>query len=96
MKMLKLQFEVDEDANEQIVSYMVLTKVKTKREYINNALALLRWAIDARIEGRSIASVDEGHTTYRQITMPILEAVTARVKVEPTAKSVPAGVTANG
>ena len=63
MKMLKLQFEVDEDANEQIVSYIVLTKVKTKREYINNALALLRWAIDARIEGRSIASVDEGHTT---------------------------------
>ena len=82
---MQLEFEIDEDANERIISYMSLANVTTKREYINNALALMKWAIDARIEGRRIASVDEEHTTYRPFTMLALDEIDSLLHRQPRA-----------
>ena len=80
--MIRLQLDIDQEANEEIGQYMLLGSVKTKKEFFNNALALLKWAMDERAEGRIIASVDEDEEdpSYKEITMPILDSAERKVK----------------
>jgi hypothetical protein len=77
--MVRIQFELPEDKAEELESLMELTSVATKKEFLNNALTLLEWAINERLKGRIIASVDEQNEKYREVLLPIL----ARIK--PTA-----------
>ena len=46
--------------------------VTKKSELINNALVLLKWAVGAVKNGRTIASVDEKNGKYRDLEMPVL------------------------
>ena len=49
--------------------------IRTKKDFFNNALTLLEWALKERKAGRVIASVDDEEKRYKQILMPILENV---------------------
>jgi hypothetical protein len=46
--------------------------LKRKPEVINNALTLLKWAVGAVKNHRTIASIDERNGKYRELEMPVL------------------------
>jgi hypothetical protein len=78
---VRLQVELDREKNEELEAMMREGNVRTKKDLINSALTLLKWAMNERKEGRIIASVDEEKDTYKQLVMPILEVVKPQVRV---------------
>ena len=54
---------------------MAASGIKTKKEFFNNALTFLEWAIKEKKAGRTIASIDETAHSYKEIVMPALSAV---------------------
>ena len=74
-KRYRFQFVLDESSANHIEELMYDTRVATKTQFFNDALTLLEWAIRQRREGRIIASLDGNSDTYRELSMPILEAV---------------------
>ncbi len=75
--MVRLQLEMDESRLKVIEKLMQLTDLHTKKEFINNALTLFKWAIEERQHGRQIASVDAAGQAYRELRMPALDTVEA-------------------
>ena len=71
----RLQIDVDSDKMREIESLMKEARVTTKKEFINWALTLLKWAIRERRAWRIIASVDERKDSYKELDMPILSEV---------------------
>ena len=79
--MIRIQFELSEDKVRELEALMEETGIRTKKDLINNALTLLEWAIQEKKAGRSIASIDEQEKLYKEITLPILSAVSAKSRV---------------
>jgi hypothetical protein len=75
MDNVRFQFELPAARAKEIEELMRECGVETKKDFINNALSLLKWAIRETKRGNSIASVDEKNGKYREINMPILSAV---------------------
>ena len=73
--MTRIQFELSEDKLKELEQLMAASGVKTKKEFFNNALTLLEWAIKEKKAGRTIASIDETANSYKEIVMPALSAV---------------------
>lgn len=71
--MARFQLEISEEGIEEIETLMEETGTPTKREFVNNALSLLKWAIRQRERGYSIAAVNEAEGVYRELEMPILD-----------------------
>jgi hypothetical protein len=49
--------------------------LSSKKELLNNALTLLKWAVRQKQQGYSIASVDADGNIRRELEMPYLESV---------------------
>jgi hypothetical protein len=49
------------------------TGVATRKDFFNQALSLLVWAIKERKKGRIIASVDEARKDFSEVVMPVLD-----------------------
>jgi len=47
-----------------------LAGVKTRREFVDQAIVFLGWAIGERAKGRVIASVDADSGGYREVVLP--------------------------
>lgn len=77
-KVVKFQFELTEDRLKEIEALMRESGVATKKEFINNALTLLMWAIEESKSGNMIAAVDEENKNVRVLLMPILRAVSKK------------------
>ncbi len=73
--------EVPAEKLQQIEALMEKAGIRTKTEFINNAVTLLSWAIREVDEGRVIASVDEKAERYREVLLPALENVVARKRL---------------
>ena len=58
-----------------IEALIVETGLPTKKDFFNNAVTLLAWAIREVKAGRIIASVDESQNRYKEILLPALENV---------------------
>lgn len=71
--MARFQLDISEEGLEEIEALMEQTRTPTKREYVNNALTLLKWAVRQRARGNSIAAVNEAEGVYRELEMPILD-----------------------
>lgn len=71
----RLNIEFHGDKMREIEHLMGEAHVNTKKEYVNAALTLLKWAIKERKAGRSIASVDEKTDSWKELEMPILSEV---------------------
>ena len=74
-KLTRLQIELDEEKMRELEELMKEGKARTKKDFINAALTLLRWAMREKRAGRIIASVDEKRDVYKEIEMPILSEV---------------------
>jgi len=73
--MIRIQFELTDEKNRELEVLMTEVGIRTKKDFFNNALTLLEWALKERKAGRVIASVDDEEKRYKQILMPILENV---------------------
>lgn len=73
--MVKVQFELPDERVKRIEDLMRESGISTKKDFINNALTLLEWAIQETKAGMMIASVDEKNEKYKELVMPVLSAV---------------------
>jgi Arc/MetJ family transcription regulator len=69
-----LQIEFDEDKIAEL-QLMLGSPCRTKKEIVNAALTLLKWAATERRAGKVIASVDETADAYKVLSMSILDKV---------------------
>jgi len=72
--MQRIQFELTDDQVKDIEKLMKRTGTSTKREFFNNAIAILEWAVDESSDGRKIASMDDSSHSYKELVMPIFRA----------------------
>lgn len=72
---IRWQIDVPEERDREIEDLMKECGISTKKELFNNAVTLLKWAIEEKRKGRIIASVEEEGKKYRELQMPILSAV---------------------
>lgn len=79
MNVVRFQFEIEKERLEELEWLAGMGELKTKKDLLNNAITLLKWAVRQRINGRAIASVDE-EGNERELEMPFLEAVAANAK----------------
>lgn len=89
MNTIRLQFEIDEDWLQVLEELRRLGGLRTKKDLLNNALTLLRWAVKQRLNGRAIVSVSPDGAE-RELEMPYLEAVAASATKQPTSEARPA------
>lgn len=76
-KVIRFQFEIDQDHMNELESLMKLGGLKTKKELLNNALTLLKWAVKQTGRGSTIAAIDERDGSYKELSMPLLDAIAA-------------------
>ncbi|MCI0487941.1 MAG: hypothetical protein L0229_15220 [Blastocatellia bacterium] len=75
---VRIQFELPEEKVRELERLMQETGIGTRKDFFNNALTLLEWAIHERKAGHVIASLDEKNKQYKELVMPILSAVAAK------------------
>ena len=69
---VRIQFDMPKDKVEKLENLMEKCGVKTRRDFFNNAITILEWAIQERSEGYDIASMNKATNSYRELRMPIL------------------------
>lgn len=72
---MRIQYELSKEKNKEIEKMMQETEIRTKRDFIDNAIALFEWAIKQRRDGNIISSVNEESNEYKEIIMPSLSNV---------------------
>ena len=73
---IRWQIDVPEERDREIEALMKECDISTKKEFFNNAVTLLKWAVAEKRKGRIIATVEEEGKKYRELQMPILSAIT--------------------
>lgn len=81
--MYRLQFELEKKGKEDLDNLKKIFSLRTNKQLFNNALTLLEWAAKQIQDGRIIASIDEKNDKYRELSMPIFDAVKS-VEQEPS------------
>ena len=76
----KVQIELSDKRLQEIDLLMEQTDTATRKEFFNNALTLLKWAIDKAKHGYTIASVKEDEKRFRELEMPILANAATKAK----------------
>ncbi len=88
MKAMRIQLDIPEASARSLKVLMRNAGVRTYSELFNSALTALYWCIKEIGNGRIIASVDETGGRYKQLSMPIFDAVVPIAEAE----VVPSGV----
>lgn len=70
---MKIQMEVPDWVASQVDQLKDVTGSADYKELFNNAMALLAWAVQQRVAGNSVASIDPGAKEFRRLQMPALE-----------------------
>ena len=83
--MVRIQLEVPEEQLGDIERLMTDLKLRTRKDLFNNALTLLRWAAEERKQGRTLGSIDAAQGVIKELVMPALQNVSAKVTDEPVA-----------
>lgn len=71
----RFQVEIMREELNEMERLCELGGLSSKKELLNNALTLLKWAVRQKQQGFSIASVDEKGDVHRELEMPYLESV---------------------
>lgn len=79
---MKIWLDFDDEGEKLVARLEAQTGVRNHRELFNNALTLLDWAVQQRLQGRIIASLDEESKNYKEVLMPVLE-YAASLAVQP-------------
>ena len=69
---MRIQLDLDPQGVKMIEELKRQTGIKTHKDLFNNALTILTWAVQQRMAGRTVASMDEQTEKYRELQMPVL------------------------
>jgi hypothetical protein len=86
----RVQLDFPEDKVKELDALMKEGEIRTRKDLFNNALTLLVWAVNETREGRVVTSINEGQGTYKQLAMPIFDAVARNAKKKREAEREPA------
>jgi hypothetical protein len=78
----RFQVEIMREELDEMERLRELGGLGSKKELLNNALTLLKWAVRQREKGYSIASVDESGEIHRVLEMPYLESVGLKFQLQ--------------
>ncbi|HYY56974.1 MAG TPA: hypothetical protein VE842_06540 [Pyrinomonadaceae bacterium] len=76
----RVQFELDDDQIAELEELRELGGLRTKKDLLNNAITLLKWAAKEEARGASIFAVNEASGTYKELEMPFLETYASNVR----------------
>jgi TRAP-type C4-dicarboxylate transport system substrate-binding protein len=77
---VRFQVEMDQEQMEVLEELLKLGGLKTKRDLLNNALTLLKWAARERSKGNSVCSVTPNGQLSKELEMPFLETIAVTVQ----------------
>ena len=77
MQTKRFQLDLTEQEHAEMERLANLAGIKTKREFVSNALTLFRWAAAELANGRAIGSFDAAGKLHKQLEMPALTALAA-------------------
>jgi len=72
MQTKRFQLDLTEQEHAEMERLANLAGIKTKREFVSNALTLFRWAAAELANGRQVASIRPDGTVVKQLEMPCL------------------------
>jgi len=72
---MRVNFEIDENKLKALNNTMEIVGVKSRKEFFNQAISLLTWAIKEKQKGNIIASINDDNHHIREINMPLLDDV---------------------
>src|SRR3954462_8984589 len=72
---VRVQLDLPADRLAELEQLMAKTGMTTRKDLFENALTLFEWAVNQRLQGRTIASVNEQETSYRELVMPALASI---------------------
>lgn len=75
MKISRIQFDLEKSRLEEIDLLVKKCGLSTRKDFFNNAVTLLKWAIEKKKKGCIIVSIDSDGE-QRELDMPIFSAVT--------------------
>lgn len=75
-KVIRLQIEIDEAQMKELEKLAELSGVRTKKDLLNNALTLLKWAARQRMQGYAIQAV-HADGIVKELEMPLLDTLAA-------------------
>jgi hypothetical protein len=76
-RVIRLQVELEAAQMEELEKLADLGGLRTKKDLLNNALTLLKWAARQKTEGSVIQSVNRSEGTVKELEMPFLETLAA-------------------
>lgn len=72
METKRFQLDLSEKEHAEMERLMAFAGIKTKREFISNAVTMFRWAAMELLQGRKIGSFDD-KGQLKQLEMPALQ-----------------------
>jgi hypothetical protein len=70
---VRLQVEMTKERLKSVDTLAELTGMASRKEFLDNALTLMAWAIRERQKGRMIASVSQDQESFTELMMPCFE-----------------------
>ena len=80
----RLQIDVRPALMARFNRLLALGGLGTQRELLDTSVTVLEWAVNQRLNGRMIGSIDESTGIFRELHMPYLEACSAKVPAHST------------
>ena len=74
---MRLQIELNENEVRILEWLKKMTGSRTHKDLFENGMTLLQWAVDQRLQQRTVASFDPGSKSYRELQMPALQQAAA-------------------
>lgn len=77
---MRIQIVVDDTYKSMLDELKQVTGVTQWQDLFSDAITIYNWAIQQRLQGRIITSMDEKEENYRELQMPSLERAAAYAK----------------
>jgi hypothetical protein len=89
----RLQIDVRPGLMARFCRLLDLGELTTPRELLDTSVTVLEWAVNQRLNGRVVGSIDEASGIFRELHMPYLETCHAKAAAPRGADAVrsPAG-----
>ena len=71
----RFQVEIDQTEMDELERLQQLGGLRTKRELLNTAMTLLKWAAREKGRGCAIVSIDDHKGQLKELEMPFLESI---------------------
>lgn len=75
MAKTRIQFDMSSENVKELKTLMRLCGISTMKDFLGNAVALLRWCVQEVRSGRTIVSMDDKNKTCKELVMPWMSEV---------------------